>query len=185
MIRILDFIFSLLLIVFSFPLTFTIFVISSIKKIPPFFFQERVGLNKKPFILIKFRTMHPNTKSVASHLVDPKLVYPFGRFLRKSKIDELPQLLNVLKGDMSLVGPRPCLFNQKELIHEREKRNIFNFQPGITGLAQIKSIDMSNPRILAETEMEMITNFNIKNYFIYLFFTLLGRGFGDKIERKK
>src|SRR5215469_1490888 len=104
----------------------------------PLFRQARVGRHQKPFVLVKFRTMKPGTASVASHLVDVTSITRWGRFLRQTKLDELPQLWNVLKGEMSLVGPRPCLFNQEELIRERAQRGVFEARPGITGLAQIR-----------------------------------------------
>jgi O-antigen biosynthesis protein WbqP len=96
--------------------------------------------------------MRPGTSSVATHLADVNAVTRVGRFLRRTKLDELPQLWNVLKGEMSLVGPRPCLFNQTELISERASRGVFDVRPGITGLAQIQGIDMSTPKLLAETD---------------------------------
>src|SRR5690606_6717009 len=99
----------------------------------PIFRQVRVGRAQKPFTLVKFRTMRPDTVSVATHLADANAVTPLGRFLRRTKLDELPQLWNVLKGEMSLVGPRPCLFNQEELIKERAARGVFDARPGITG----------------------------------------------------
>ncbi|GAL08831.1 UDP-N-acetylgalactosaminyltransferase [Photobacterium aphoticum] len=114
--------------------------------------QERVGRHKKPFKLIKFRTMSVETKSVASHLASSASITKLGAFLRKTKIDELPQLINVLKGEMSLVGPRPNLFNQEELITERDALGVYDVLPGITGLAQINTIDMSTPKLLAETD---------------------------------
>jgi lipopolysaccharide/colanic/teichoic acid biosynthesis glycosyltransferase len=106
---------------------------------------------------------------------------PFGSFLRKSKLDELPQLWNVFVGDMSLVGPRPNLFNQVELIHERDARDVYTVRPGITGLAQINKIDMSTPLLLAETDAKMIQEMNTLGYFKYIFLTVCGKGFGGRI----
>lgn len=151
----------------------------------PLFRQVRVGRWQKPFMLVKFRTMRPGTREVATHLVDAGAVTRWGRLLRRSKLDELPQLWNVLKGEMSLVGPRPCLFNQHELIAERAARGVFAARPGITGLAQIKGIDMSAPRRLAETDAEMLANMNLSAYFGYLFRTLAGSGKGDRIKYRK
>lgn len=148
----------------------------------PFFFQERVGKDKKPFTLIKFRTMKRNTESVASHLVSASSITPIGKFLRKSKIDELPQLINVVRGEMSLVGPRPNLFNQKKLMYEREIRGVYNVLPGITGLAQINNIDMSAPEYLAETDSKMIRFLTVRSYFKYIIKTAFGKGSGDAVK---
>jgi lipopolysaccharide/colanic/teichoic acid biosynthesis glycosyltransferase len=150
----------------------------------PLFRQERVGRNQKPFILVKFRTMRPDTVSVATHLADASAVTSLGRFLRRSKLDELPQLWNVLKGEMSLVGPRPCLFNQKELIAERALSGVFDARPGMTGLAQVEGIDMSTPKLLAETDAHMLESMNLGNYFKYIFKTVAGAGSGDSIRRE-
>tara|TARA_Y100000589_G_scaffold303773_1_gene316410 strand:- start:312 stop:779 length:468 start_codon:yes stop_codon:yes gene_type:complete len=150
----------------------------------PIFIQKRVGKYKKSFNLFKFRTMYLDTPSLASHLVNKKSVTKFGRILRLVKIDELPQLFNVIKGEMSLVGPRPCLTNQEELIFYRNKYNIFDVRPGITGLAQIKGIDMSEPEKLTQVDSYMINNLNSINYFKYLILTLFGKGRGDKIIDK-
>ena len=120
-----------------------------------------------------------------THLNDLNSVTPFGSFLRSFKLDEIPQLWNVLRGDMSLVGPRPCLPNQYYLINERRARGVFSVKPGITGLAQISSIDMSTPKKLAKMDADMIRNFNIKSYFKYILLTILGKGNGDKVKRKK
>jgi lipopolysaccharide/colanic/teichoic acid biosynthesis glycosyltransferase len=114
-IRVLDILFATLGLVFGLPFLVAIYVVGLLDTGSPLFRQERVGRCKKPFILVKFRTMAPETKSVASHLADSSSITPVGRFLRRTKLDELPQLWNVLKGEMSLVGPRPCLFNQVEL----------------------------------------------------------------------
>ena len=131
---------------------------------------------------MKFRTMRPDTISVASHLADASAVTPFGRFLRQTKLDELPQLWNVLKGEMSLVGPRPCLFNPQHLTQERAKRGVYKARPGITGLAQINGIDMSTPKLLAQTDAKMLETLNLRHYFRYIFLTIIGKGSGDCIK---
>ena len=128
--------------------------------------------------------MRVDTASVASHLADSAAITAFGKFLRRTKLDELPQLWNVLKGDMSLVGPRPCLFNQTELIAERDKRGVFSVRPGITGLAQVSQIDMSTPVLLAETDSKMIATLSLRTYFNYIVATVLGKGGGDRVVAK-
>ena len=109
----------------------------------------------------------------ATHLVDKSNITFFGNLIRKYKIDELPQLLNVLMGDMSLVGPRPCLFNQSKLISERKKRRVFKVRPGITGLAQVAGITMKTPTLLAKTDLKMIEQMNLFYYFYYILITIL------------
>jgi len=183
MIRVFDLFFSIIGLIIFAPLLIILTIAGWIKISSPLFWQQRVGLHQKPFTLVKFRTMPPHTISVATHLVDTSKITGFGRFLRRTKLDELPQLWNVLRGDMSLVGPRPCLFNQNELVHERAKRGVFNVKPGITGLAQIKGIDMSTPQLLAEIDSQMIKTFNLRSYFRYIFLTLFGKGAGDHIKK--
>ncbi len=149
----------------------------------PLFLQQRVGKNQRPFTLIKFRTMRKDTASVATHEVSRDAITPLGQFLRKTKLDELPQLLNVIKGEMSLVGPRPCLFNQQELIDERQQRGVYSVLPGVTGLAQVNDIDMSDPPKLAQWDQRMIETFSLGEYFRYLFLTVAGKGQGDRVRR--
>ena len=180
--RICDFFLSLFGLIFTFPILIILMLISAIETGSPLFIQVRVGKNKKPFKLIKLRSMKLNTASVATHLVDSSAVTTFGNFLRRTKLDELPQLWNVLKGEMSLVGPRPCLFNQTELMTERENLGVYLVKPGITGLAQIMGIDMSTPLLLAQTDAKMLQNLTIKNYLSYILRTVAGAGQGDRIK---
>ena len=152
---------------------YLIFIIGFFDTGSPLFVQKRVGLNLKSFKLVKFRTMKINTLSSGTHLVDPSNITYFGYFLRKYKLDELLQLWNVFIGDMSLVGPRPCLFNQKKLINERKKRGVFKVKPGITGLAQVSGITMKTPTLLSKTDLKMIKQLNLYYYFYYVLRTLL------------
>ena len=139
--RILDVLISLvLLFILIIPFIIIAIIIKLESKGPVFFKQERIGKNKIKFHIYKFRTMKQDTpKDVPTHLFNNSELYitKFGKLLRKSSIDELPQLINVLKGEMSLIGPRPALWNQDDLISEREKHNINSVLPGITGLAQV------------------------------------------------
>ncbi len=184
MTRIFDILFSFLGLVHLSPILIVLIIIGYFDTGSPIFRQERVGKGKKPFRLMKFRSMHVNAPSVATHLASASSITSFGSFLRKSKLDELPQLWNVFIGDMSLVGPRPNLFNQEELIHERNSRGVYSVRPGITGLAQINKIDMSTPQLLAETDAKMIQELNILGYFKYIFLTVFGKGFGDRIVKE-
>jgi lipopolysaccharide/colanic/teichoic acid biosynthesis glycosyltransferase len=115
-------------------------------------------------------------------LADASAITPLGRFLRRTKLDELPQLWNVLCGDMSLVGPRPCLFNQDTLIAAREARGVYEVRPGVTGLAQVNGIDMSTPELLAETDRKMLDGLTACAYLKYLWMTVLGKGSGDRVK---
>ncbi len=181
MIRLIDFIAAFFGLLFLWPVLIIICVIGYFDSGAPVFRQTRVGRNQKPFTLVKFRTMPVETKSVATHLVGASSVTKLGAFLRKTKLDELPQLWNVLKGEMSLVGPRPCLFNQKELIDERQTRGVFDVRPGITGLAQVNEIDMSTPKKLAEWDQRMIQSLSLRSYFTYILQTVTGKGSGDRV----
>jgi O-antigen biosynthesis protein WbqP len=182
LIRFLDVVLSAMGLVMTLPLMLVLWLWGWWDTRSPLFRQERVGLHQKPFTLVKFRTMRPGVASVATHLAEASAVTPFGRFLRRTKLDELPQLWNVLKGEMSLVGPRPCLPNQEELIAERQKRGVFQVRPGITGLAQVNGIDMSEPGRLAEVDERMVRTFTLKDYFRYLVLTVTGKGWGDRVR---
>ena len=182
--RFFDLLFSFIGLILTIPVIIIVFLFGLFDTGSPFFIQERVGLNKKSFKLIKFRTMSKNTQSIATHLANPSSITKLGNFLRKTKLDELPQLLNVIIGDMSLVGPRPNLFNQHKLMRERKALGVYKVRPGITGLAQINKIDMSTPKLLAKTDYKMIETMSLIKYFSYIFLTMLGKGFGDRIKKK-
>ena len=153
-----------------------VLVILIVDRHAPFFSQVRPGKDQQLFVCYKLRSMRSGFEP------DKKRVTTLGKLLRRTAIDELPQLWNVLKGEMSMVGPRPCLISQQELIQARLKFNIFRVKPGITGLAQISGIDMSDPLLLAKTERKMLRNFNILSYFYYIFLTVIGFGLGDRIK---
>lgn len=183
MIRLFDLLFAIFGIIFFMPVFLVIFILCFLDTGSPIFIQERVGKYKKPFKLIKFRTMAVDTASVATHLSNESSITKLGRFLRNSKLDELPQLINVLFGSMSLVGPRPSLYSQIEVIEEREKRGVLSFVPGITGLSQINEIDMSTPVELAIKDAEMLESLTFSDYFKYIFATVGGKGQGDRIKK--
>ena len=182
MLRVLDLSLSAAGLLLAGPMFLVFSAIGCLETGSPIFRQTRVGRYGKPFTLVKFRTMKPNTAHVATHLADASAITPFGRFLRRTKLDELPQLWNVLKGEMSLVGPRPCLPSQHELIAARERLGVFAARPGITGLAQVNGIDMSTPELLAETDARMLASLDPGQYFKYITLTLGGRGAGDRTK---
>ncbi|MEX1200855.1 MAG: sugar transferase [Methylophaga sp.] len=182
MIRFFDILLSWFGLVFTLPIFILICILGYFDTGFPVFRQQRVGRHKKPFILLKFRTMRIDTADVASHLASRSSITRLGHFLRRSKLDELPQLWNVLVGDMSLVGPRPCLFSQDELINERDKRGVYLVRPGITGLAQINDVDMSDPVKLAEMDARMIQQWSLLDYFRFILATITGKGSGDRVR---
>lgn len=123
---------------------------------PALFSQVRVGRQGVPFRCHKLRTMVAGTVSGPTHEAPKNAVTTVGRVLRKYKIDELPQLWNVLAGEMSLIGPRPCLPQQTELIELRRELGVYSIRPGITGLAQVRGIDMSDPAACAAADAEYL-----------------------------
>ena len=129
---------------------------------PVFFIQKRLGINKKVFNLYKIRSMYKDAPNLGTHEVSNVHYLKIGSILRKLKIDELPQVVNYLKGDISLIGPRPGLPNQNELTKYRDENNIFAIVPGISGLAQVLGFDMSNPRLLAKVDLLYIRDKSIK-----------------------
>ena len=173
MIRFFDILFSLIGLLLCSPIMVCLFVICYVETRSPIFKQERIGRHKRLFYLYKFRTMRLSAKTVPTHLIPEGDITRMGWFLRQSKLDELPQLWNVLRGDMSFVGPRPNLVMQRYLTDQREKYNVYDIRPGITGLAQLKKIDMSQPDLLVETDVEMMSDFNLNTYFLLIIKTLL------------
>ncbi|MCB8839306.1 sugar transferase [Aurantimonas sp. VKM B-3413] len=148
---------------------------------PGIFAQERVGRGGRVFVCYKLRTMYRTTRSAASHETPDSAVTPLGRRLRALKLDELPQLWNVLKGEMSLVGPRPCLPSQTALVAEREKRGVLELRPGITGKAQVMGVDMSDPTRLAEIDASYAAEQSFLGDLRLVMRTIFGGGRGDRV----
>lgn len=150
-------------------------VVFAVERINPFYSQIRLGKDEKPFRIYKIRTMEPTTQSVATHQAPDYSVTRTGRFLRKVKIDEFPQLLNVIFGQMSLVGPRPGLPQQIELAEARRKHGVFKVLPGITGLGQVLGIDMSEPERLSAIDAEYLNTQSFRKDFLILLHTFTFR----------
>ena len=182
MIRLVDFIAAFIGIIVLSPFILLIAIILYLEHRKPFFIQKRVGKNRVEFTLIKFRSMSPKAANLPTHEISADLITKTGKFIRATKLDELPQLWNVLKGEMSLVGPRPCLPIQEELINERQALGVFKLRPGITGPAQVKNIDMSTPKKLALEDSQMVGNLTLFSYLKYVLMTVTGSGQGDKVR---
>lgn len=146
--------------------------------------QTRVGREGELFVLWKFRTMRANVEVVPSHQVDPKQITRVGRIMRRLKLDELPQVINVVRGEMSFVGPRPCLPSQIELIEARRRLGVHEMLPGITGLSQVCGLDMSQPLELARRDAEYVADWSIFQDLTILVETLFGRGLGDAAGKR-
>jgi len=147
---------------------------------PGIFAQQRVGLNGKVFTCYKFRTMQLGTTEGATHETPKTSVTRVGHFLRSSKLDELPQIWNILRGELSLIGPRPCLPSQTTLIDKRHKQGVYRILPGITGLAQVQGIDMSDPAILTQKDAEYLALRCMPLDIKVLLRTFFGSGSGDR-----
>lgn len=151
----------------------------------PIFAQRRVGRNAVSFVCYKLRTMYDGTEHAPTHVMASSVITPLGGWLRRWKLDELPQLFNVARGDMSLVGPRPCLESQTDLIEERKRLGVLAVRPGITGLAQVEGIDMSNPMRLARLDAKYVEAQSFLLDLKLLLSTALGRGIGiDRIAEE-
>lgn len=148
---------------------------------PAIFRQRRMGRDEVPFVLYKLRTMFIDTRESPSHETPAAAITPLGRRLRAWKLDELPQLWNVLRGEMSFVGPRPCLPAQVTLIEARRRRGVHRLRPGITGLAQVQGIDMSDPERLAEVDARYLQQQGFVTDLRLILATLTGAGRGDRV----
>lgn len=146
------------------------------------FRQTRVGKGEREFTCLKLRTMRIGTRNAPSHETGSSSVTSVGRFLRASKLDELPQLWNILKGDMSLVGPRPCLPEQATLIEARRRYGLYDIRPGVTGVAQVAGVDMSAPEELAALDATYLQDKSLKADVKLIVATLLGSGRGDRVN---
>lgn len=171
--RVFDFLMSLIAIIVFSPI---ILIISLLVKLtskgPVFFKQRRIGKNNKEFNILKFRTMRVDTPNVATHLLkDPSVfITPLGKFLRKTSLDELPQLINILKGEMSIVGPRPALYNQYDLKDMRTEVGVHKLIPGLTGWAQINGRDEIplEEKVALDKEYMNMQNFGMDIKIIFM-----------------
>jgi O-antigen biosynthesis protein WbqP len=183
--RWLDALLSGVFLLFSWPvLLFVALVIRLESPGPAIFTQLRVGRNRRLFTCYKFRTMHWGTADLPTHQIRPSSVTGLGRRLRRLKFDELPQLFNVMVGDMSLVGPRPCLPSQLALIEARQRLGVFAARPGITGLAQVQGVDMSDAERMAEIDARYVRTQSLREDVKLVWATLRGQGVGvDQVKR--
>ena len=150
---------------------------------PGLFAQQRVGRHGEHFTCYKLRTMYRETASAASHETPVTAVTRLGSRLRAWKLDELPQLWNVLKGEMSLVGPRPCLPSQDVLVEARRRRGVLAVRPGITGKAQVMGVDMSDPERLAAIDAAYVAERSFVGDLALIARTVTGGGRGDRVAR--
>jgi O-antigen biosynthesis protein WbqP len=177
--RVFDFLVSFLLLVLCSPILLIIIVAIRLQSSgSAIFSQARVGIKEQPFTCYKLRTMYAGTPNLPTHEVAALSVTPLGKYLRRFKFDELPQLYNVLVGDLSLVGPRPCLPSQVELVEARRRLGVFEVRPGITGLAQINGIDMSDADRLAEMDAQYVRAQSLIGDLKLIMATLRGQGIG-------
>lgn len=159
--RLLDITLSFIaIIIFAVPMIVTSIVIKITSKGPILFTQKRVGKNGEYFDIYKFRSMFIETPNVSTEdLGDPtSYITPVGKFIRKTSIDELPQLFNIIKGDMSIVGPRPALYNQYELIEMRDNVNVNSVRPGLTGYAQVMGRDFISDKEKVDYDQYYVDN---------------------------
>mgnify|MGYP001057618764 CR=1 FL=1 len=178
-----DIILALLALPFTLPIILVCVVaIKATSHGPAIFLQTRIGRHEKPFTCYKLRTMFSDTRDAPSHETSASAVTPVGKWLRRFKMDELPQLINIFRGEMSLVGPRPCLPSQVELIAARRAYGIYAIRPGITGRSQVAGIDMSDPKRLAESDAEYLREMSFSTDLRLICETVLGGGRGDRVR---
>jgi O-antigen biosynthesis protein WbqP len=149
---------------------------------PAIFRQKRIGRYEKPFTCFKLRTMRNDTRNAPSHEVGASSVTAVGRIMRRTKFDELPQLWNILIGDMSFVGPRPCLPTQTNLIEARRAYGLQMIRPGVTGVSQVAGVDMSDPAQLAKLDATYLQDISVANDLKFILATILGAGQGDRLN---
>lgn len=170
--RILDILLAVFISILISPIFLFLTILGYLNSGSPFYTQLRIGINEQPFMLIKFRSMKINTTYTLSHKVEKSQITSYGNFIRKYKLDELPQLWNILRGDMSFVGPRPNLINHNSLICLRRQRNLYSILPGLTGYAQINGIGMDNEKILVEYDEKNLNHTDLGFYFYCILITL-------------
>lgn len=175
--RFFDIILSLVVLIIIFPIMILISILIKLFDSGPIIFkQKRVGMNGKPFYMYKFRSLPLNTKNIASDKINNLNLNFLSKFIRRTNIDELPQLFNILKSDMSIVGPRPALPSQKDLIGIRLKKGVLSFKPGLTGLAQISSYDGMSVNKKVDFDKKYINSISFKtdvSIILKTFFYLL------------
>ena len=189
--RLMDLVLSLLgLIIISPVMLVLAIIIKCTSKGPVLFKQRRIGRFKKEFLIYKFRTMRVNApKDVPTHMMTDAALFitPVGKFMRKTSLDELPQLFNIIRGQMSIVGPRPALYNQHDLISLRERYGINRLRPGLTGWAQINGRDELPIPVKVKYDYYYLKNrsfwLDLKIIFRTFFKAISGKGVVDGSER--
>jgi O-antigen biosynthesis protein WbqP len=151
---------------------------------PAIFRQRRLGKDEREFTCLKLRTMRSDTPNAPSHEVSTSMVTPIGGVLRRTKLDELPQLWNIVVGDMSFVGPRPGLPSQTALTEARRRHGLFRIRPGVTGVSQVAGVDMSDPEKLAALDATYLSDMSLGRDFSLLVATALGAGRGDRLDTR-
>ena len=182
--RLFDIFFSLnVILIFGWLFILIYFLILLERNGNPIFVQKRIGKEKKVFNLLKFRTMSQDTIERATHLINETKVTKFGKFLRFFKLDELPQIFNILRNEINFVGPRPSLISQQKLIKQRDNKKILSIKPGLTGYSQINHIDMSDVNKLVKFDHYYLINQSLFFDLKIIIRTFLGIGFKDNINK--